>query len=42
MAPLPLTIVAVAAALVFVGRINPGFVLAGAAVVGVLASLAGG
>jgi chromate transporter len=40
-APLALTIITVAAALVFVGRINPGFVLAGAAVVGVLASLAG-
>ena len=41
-APLPLIIAAVAAGLVFVGRVNPGFVLAGAAVVGVLTSLAAG
>ena len=41
-APLPLIIVAVAAGLVFVARVNPGFVLAGAAVVGILISLAGG
>ena len=40
-APLPLFILAVAAALVFVARITPGFVLAGAAVVGAVVSFTG-
>ena len=40
-APLPLAILGVAAALVFLVRINPGFVLAGAAIVGVVASSVG-
>jgi chromate transporter len=35
-APLPLVILSVAAVLVFLFRINPGFVLAGAALAGVL------
>jgi len=39
--PLPIIIVAGAGALVFVGRINPGFVLAGAALLGGLVSLVG-
>jgi hypothetical protein len=39
--PLPVIIVAVAGALVFAGRINPGFVLAGAALLGALVSLVG-
>ena len=40
-APLQLVILAAAAGLVFLVRINPGFVLVGAAAVGVAASLAG-